>query len=110
MAAGGIREAVLRARSRIDHLKKIEVEVRTLSELEEALEAGAEMILLDNMTVNQVQEAVRRNSGRALLEVSGRISLENVREYALTGVQFISVGALTHSARAVDISLELKLA
>ncbi|HVN77530.1 MAG TPA: carboxylating nicotinate-nucleotide diphosphorylase [Terriglobia bacterium] len=109
VAAGGIREAILRARNRIDHLKKIEVEVKTFDELEEALDAGAEMVLLDNMPVSQVQEAVRRNSGRALLEVSGGVNLGNVRDYALTGVQFISVGALTHSARAVDINLELKL-
>lgn len=108
-AAGGIKKAALGARSRIDHLKKIEIEVTNLEELAEALDVGADAILLDNMSVSQVKQAVEWVKGRALLEVSGAIHLENVREYALTGVNFISVGALTHSVRAVDISLELKL-
>jgi nicotinate-nucleotide pyrophosphorylase (carboxylating) len=108
-AAGGIKKAVLAARSKIDHLKKIEVEVTNLEELAQALDAGADAILLDNMSVNQVKQAVEWVNSRALLEASGGIHLEKVREYALTGVDFISVGALTHSVRAVDISLELKL-
>jgi nicotinate-nucleotide pyrophosphorylase (carboxylating) len=108
-AAGGIKKAVLAARSRIDHLKKIETEVTNLEELAQALDAGADAILLDNMSVNQVKQAVEWADGRALLEASGGIHLENVREYALTGVNFISIGALTHSVRAVDISLELRL-
>jgi len=93
----------------VDHLKKIEVEVTNLQELNEALDAKAEIILLDNMTVRQVEAAVDQVNGRALLEASGGIHLENVREYALTGIDFISVGALTHSPRAVDISLKISL-
>lgn len=109
VAAGGIRNAVSRARTHMRHLDKIEVEVKNLGELEQALEAGVEVVLLDNMSVNLVREAVQKTAGRALLEVSGGVNLENVRQYALTGVNFISVGALTHSAKAVDISLELRL-
>ena len=109
VAAGGIRNAVSRARSFVEHMKKIEVEVKNLVELDEALAVGAEVILLDNMSVSQVREAVQKTSGRASLEVSGGVNLDNVRDYALAGVNFISVGALTHSAKAVDISLELSL-
>jgi nicotinate-nucleotide pyrophosphorylase (carboxylating) len=109
VAAGGIREAVRRSRKRVDHLKRIEVEVTNLEELNEAVEAGAEVILLDNMTVEQVKEAVERVHCRVQLEVSGGIQLSNIRDYAQTGVHFISVGALTHSPKAVDISLELHL-
>jgi nicotinate-nucleotide pyrophosphorylase (carboxylating) len=108
-AAGGIKEAVRRARSGIDHLKKIEIEVTRLEELALALEAGADVILLDNMDPIQVREAVAHVNGRVPIEVSGGIRLDNVREYALTGVDFISVGALTHSFKAADISLELRL-
>jgi nicotinate-nucleotide pyrophosphorylase (carboxylating) len=107
--AGSVLEAVRRARQGIDHLKKIEVEVTNFQELSEVLEANVDVILLDNMTVEQVREAVRLVNGRVQLEVSGRVTLKNVREYAATGVNFISVGALTHSVKAVDISLELKL-
>jgi nicotinate-nucleotide pyrophosphorylase (carboxylating) len=109
VAAGGIREAVRLGRKRVDHLKKIEVEVASLDEFSQAVDAGAEVILLDNMTVDQVRTAVERAQGRIQLEVSGNIQLSNIREYAQTGVQFISVGALTHSPKAVDISLELHL-
>jgi nicotinate-nucleotide pyrophosphorylase (carboxylating) len=107
--AGSIGEAVRRARSGTDHLKKIEVEVTNFTELDQALEAGCEVILLDNMTVEQVRQAVERVGKKIFLEVSGGINLENVRRYAETGVDFISVGALTHSVKAVDISLELRL-
>jgi nicotinate-nucleotide pyrophosphorylase (carboxylating) len=93
----------------VDHLKRIEVEVTSLEEFSQAMEAGAEVILLDNMTVEQVKEAVEKAHGRVQLEVSGGIQLSNIREYAQTGVNFISVGALTHSPKAVDISLELHL-
>jgi nicotinate-nucleotide pyrophosphorylase (carboxylating) len=109
IAGGGVGEAIRRARGRTDHLKRIEVEVTNLEELNQALAAQADIILLDNMTVGQVEEAVDQVAGRALLEVSGRIHLENVRDYALTGIDFISVGALTHSPKAVDISLEISL-
>jgi nicotinate-nucleotide pyrophosphorylase (carboxylating) len=108
-AAGGIKEAVRRARSRIDHLKKIEVEVTSLEELTLALEAGADVILLDNMSPSQVKEAVAHVKGRVPVEVSGGIRLDNVRDYASARVDFVSVGALTHSFKAADISLELRL-
>jgi nicotinate-nucleotide pyrophosphorylase (carboxylating) len=85
----------------------VEVEVETLAELAEALAAGARRILLDNMTPTQAGEAVRLAAGAAVLEASGGITLANVRAYAETGVDLISVGALTHSARALDVSLEL---
>lgn len=107
--AGSVKEAVRRARQGIDHLKKIEIEVTNFQELKEVLEVNVDAILLDNMTVEQVREAVRIVGGRVQLEVSGGVTLKNVREYAATGVNFISVGALTHSVKAVDISLELKL-
>jgi nicotinate-nucleotide pyrophosphorylase (carboxylating) len=108
-ASGSVKEAVRRARSRIDHLKRIEIEVTNLEELSLALEAGADVILLDNMDPGQAKLAVSRVGRRVPLEVSGGIHLENVRHYALAGVDFISVGALTHSFRAADISLELRL-
>jgi nicotinate-nucleotide pyrophosphorylase (carboxylating) len=108
-AAGGVKEAIRRMRSRIDHLKKIEVEVTSFEELSLALEAGADVILLDNMNPEQAREAVQRVGGRVPLEVSGGIGLDNVRDYALAGVDFVSVGALTHSVKAVDISLELRI-
>jgi nicotinate-nucleotide pyrophosphorylase (carboxylating) len=108
-AAGGIEAAVSRVRSGQGHPHRIEVEVSNLQELEQALKVGVEVILLDNMTPVQVRECVTRTRGRALLEVSGGIDLHNIRDYAGTGVDFISVGALTHSPRAADISLELQL-
>ena len=110
LASGGIEAAVSRVRSGSPSPRRIEVEVSDLQELEQALKAGAEAILLDNMTPGQVRECVARTRGRARLEVSGGIDLHNIRDYAVTGVDFVSVGALTHSARAADISLELRLA
>ncbi|KIX84544.1 carboxylating nicotinate-nucleotide diphosphorylase [Thermus filiformis] len=107
-AVGGVKEAVRRARAGAPHHLRVEVEVTTLEELEEALEAGADLVLLDNMDLETLREAVRRARGRALLEASGGMSLERVRAVAETGVDFISVGALTHSARALDLSLELE--
>ena len=109
-AAGGIEAAVSRVRSGSGHAQRIEVEVSDLRELEQALRVGVEAVLLDNMTPGQVRECVARTRGRALLEVSGGIDLRNIRDYAVTGVDCISVGALTHSARAADISLELQIA
>ena len=108
-AAGGVAEAIRRARVGIDHLKKIEIEVTTFEELNQALDAGADAILLDNMTPDQVKDAVKQVSGRVPLEVSGGVHLGNAREYAQAGVDFISVGALTHSFKSADISLELKM-
>jgi nicotinate-nucleotide pyrophosphorylase (carboxylating) len=105
--AGGIRPAITRARERAPHLTRVEIEVDTLAQLDEALAAGAEVILLDNFTLAEVAEAVRRAQGRALLEVSGGVRIENVAELARLGVDVVSVGALTHSAPAADISLEI---
>jgi nicotinate-nucleotide pyrophosphorylase (carboxylating) len=104
--AGGIRAAVERAgslRPDVAPRLSIEVEVRSAVELEEAITAGAEAVLLDNMTPAQVRECVARGAGRVRLEVSGSVSAENIRAYAETGVDSISVGALTHSAPAADI-------
>jgi nicotinate-nucleotide pyrophosphorylase (carboxylating) len=107
VAAGGVSEALARARAGAPHGLRIEVEVTSLTELEEALNAGANAILLDNMSPETVAEAVRMNEGRALLEVSGGINLDTVRSYAVTGVDLISVGALTHAAPSIDLALEL---
>ena len=108
-AGGGMMQAVRRARSGIDHIKKLEVEVTNFEELSLALEAGVDVVLLDNLRPQQVREAVQRVAGKVPLEVSGGVNLQNVREYAECGVDFISIGALTHSAKAADISLELRL-
>jgi nicotinate-nucleotide pyrophosphorylase (carboxylating) len=107
-AAGGIAEAVKRARAGVSHALRIEVEVTTQSELDEALAAGADAILLDNMSPEDVQEAVARAGGKALLEASGGIDLNNVADYALAGVDVISLGALTHSAPHIDFALEVE--
>lgn len=105
--AGGVGEAVNRARARWPDLL-IQVECRTPEEIDEALRAGAPRLLLDNMTVAELRAAVRHVGGRAELEASGGVTLETVREIAGTGVQFVSVGALTHSAPALDFSLLLE--
>lgn len=104
-AAGGIAVAIERARDRVAHVMKIEIETRDLQEVAEALAAGADIILLDNMSPDQLREAVALVDCRALTEASGGVNLESVREIAETGVDLISVGALTHSFRAVDISM-----
>ncbi|HET9014960.1 MAG TPA: carboxylating nicotinate-nucleotide diphosphorylase [Thermomicrobiaceae bacterium] len=111
-AIGGpdrIARAIAAARSGAPHTLRVEVEVTTLDELEQALVAGADAVLLDNMAVDVMAEAVRRTRGRAILEASGGITLETVRRVAETGVDLVSVGALTHSAPSLDISLELAL-
>jgi nicotinate-nucleotide pyrophosphorylase (carboxylating) len=105
-AAGGIAKAISLARQGASHLMKIEVEVTDLAGLEAALAAGADAVMLDNMDLEAMAEAVRRVAGRVPLEASGGVNLTNVREIAATGVDYISVGALTHSAPAVDLSLE----
>lgn len=107
-AAGGVASAVRLARSGAPHGFRVEVEVTDLAGVSEALAAGADAILLDNMTPKMVSEAVALVDGRAVLEASGGMNLDNVRSYAETGVDLISVGALTHSAPAVDISLEVE--
>ena len=108
-AAGSLTEAIRRARSGVDHLKKIDVEVTNLVELAEALTTGVDVILLDNFKVEEIKKAVAMVGGKVPLEVSGGVKMENVCEIAATGVDYISIGALTHSPKAVDISLELKL-
>ena len=107
-AAGGIAEAVRRVRGQAPLMVKIEVEVKNLVEVEEALAAGADIIMLDNMSVDAMKKSVQLIGGRALVEASGNVTLSTVREIAGTGIDFISVGALTHSARAADISLKVK--
>jgi len=102
--AGSLAEAVSRVRASGTALE-IEVEARTLADVRTALELGVGRIMLDNMTVELIREAVKLNTGRACLEASGNITLQNVREIAETGVDFISVGALTHSANSFDASL-----
>jgi nicotinate-nucleotide pyrophosphorylase (carboxylating) len=108
-AAGGVSAAVAAARAGAPHGLKIEVECSTLGEVGEALAAGTEIILLDNMAPDTIAEAVRRIAGRALTEASGGIGLDNVRAVAEAGVDIISIGALTHSAPAIDIHMTLFL-
>lgn len=105
-AGGGIRKAVSLARKGY-HLSKIEVEVGNVKDLRNAIDAGADIVMLDNMAVSDMRKAVEISNGRVLLEASGGVRLKNVRDIAETGVDFISVGALTHSAPAVDISLKI---
>jgi nicotinate-nucleotide pyrophosphorylase (carboxylating) len=105
--AGGVKNAVARARERAVHMTRVEVEVDTLEQLDEALLAGAEVILLDNFTLEAVAEAARRTAGRALLEVSGGLKVEHIAEIARLGIDLVSIGALTHSAPAADISVEI---
>jgi nicotinate-nucleotide pyrophosphorylase (carboxylating) len=109
-AAGGIAQAVARARESAPELAgTLEVEVRSPEEIDQALAAGAPRLLLDNMGVAELSAAVARVAGRATLEASGNVTLQNIRERAQTGVNFISVGALTHSAPALDLSLILEV-
>lgn len=111
-AIGGpdrLTRAIQRARAYAPHTLKIEVEVTTLAEVEEAVAAGADVILLDNMDVATMRRAVELVAGRALLEASGGVNLATVRAIAETGVDLISVGSLTHSAPALDVSLEFEL-
>ncbi|ABP67364.1 nicotinate-nucleotide pyrophosphorylase [Caldicellulosiruptor saccharolyticus DSM 8903] len=105
-AVGSIKEAIKRARENIPHTMKIEVEVRTMNEFEEALEAGADIIMLDHFGLDDMKKAVEAASGKALIEASGNITLENIEEIAKTGVDIISVGSITHSVKSLDISLD----
>lgn len=109
IAAGEVGEVVRRARQRAPHTLKLEVEVDNLEQFEVALEAGADIILLDNFSLEMLREAVERNKGRVLLEASGGVLLERVRAIADTGVDFISCGALTHSARSIDLTMEMEM-
>lgn len=108
-AAGGITKAVARLLESLPPTLKIEVETSNLDEVQEALDAGADLIMLDNMSISEMALAVRTVRGRALLEASGNVRLENVRDIAETGVDFISTGAIIHSARWADLSLLFSL-
>lgn len=106
VASGGIAEAIARARSGCPHTLKIEVEAETIGQVMEALEAGADIIMLDNMPPEVMAEAVKLINGRALTEASGNMGDRDLRVVAETGVDFISIGALTHSVKALDVSLK----
>jgi len=106
-ACGGVKPAIHRARQSVSHLVKIEVEVSTLEETDQALEAGADVIMLDNMEVPQIRQAVDLIGRSALVEVSGNVTMDRLKTLAKTGVDLISIGALTHAARAVDISMRI---
>jgi len=108
VVAGSVTAAIEAARSTVGHLTKVEVEVTSLAQLDEALSAGADVILLDNMSLDDLRAAVARTSGRAVLEASGGITPENVAAVAATGVDVISLGWLTHSAPALDVALDFE--
>jgi nicotinate-nucleotide pyrophosphorylase (carboxylating) len=107
-AAGSISRAVEKLKSHVPHTVRIEVEVIDIKGLEEAINAGADAVLLDNMSLDELSRAVSVAGGRVILEASGGVNLESIGEFAKTGVDIISVGAITHSAKSVDISLEVK--
>ena len=107
-AGGGITNAVAILRSKLGHMVKIEVETRNFDEVKEAVDAGADIIMLDNMTNKQMKECVEYINGRAKTEASGNITLDNIAEVAKTGVDIISLGALTHSVKAFDISMKMR--
>lgn len=106
-AYGGITPAVKALREKIGHMVKIEVEVRNMEELKEALSAGADVIMLDNMSCAEMSECVKYVDGKAKLEASGNVTTENIRAVAETGVDIISLGALTHSVKCFDISMRI---
>jgi len=105
-AAGGIKEAIQAVKASASFVRKIEVEAESISMVEEALEAGADIIMLDNMDLGTMKKAVKTINGKAAVEASGNINLNNIREVALTGVDYISVGSLTHSAPILDLSMK----
>ena len=109
-ACGGIQKAVDRIRTRVSHLVKIEVEVSTLDQVKEALKAGAEVIMLDNMSMEQIKEAAAFINKKAIVEVSGNVTKSGLNSLADAGVDIISVGALTHSAGCVDMSMRIEAA
>jgi nicotinate-nucleotide pyrophosphorylase (carboxylating) len=109
-AAGGVVAAVTRARANAPHTVKIEVECASMAQVDEALQAAADVILLDNMSTVEMTDAVCRIAGRAVVEASGGVTLEQVRAVAQTGVDLISIGVLTHSAPAVDLSMRVAVA
>jgi len=105
--AGGVRPAVERVRMAIGHTVKVELEVDTLDQLREGVKLGVDVVMLDNMSVEQMREAITMAHGRTVIEASGGITLENAAAIAATGVDLMAVGALTHSARSVDLSMEV---
>ncbi|BCS81333.1 carboxylating nicotinate-nucleotide diphosphorylase [Anaerocellum diazotrophicum] len=105
-AIGSITEAVKRAKENVPHTMKVEVEVRNMQEFEEALRSGADVIMLDHFTVDEMKRAVEKAEGRVLIEASGNINIDNIEEIAKTGVDIISVGSITHSVKSLDISLD----
>lgn len=107
-AAGGIAKAIARARMHAPHTSRVEIEVESLAALDEALAAGADIVMLDNFAATDIAHAVERVRGRALVEVSGGITLERIPELAAAGVDIISAGALTHSVKASDIALDIE--
>ncbi|MEM8937331.1 MAG: carboxylating nicotinate-nucleotide diphosphorylase [Pseudomonadota bacterium] len=107
-AAGGVANALAAAKDKAGHMTKIEIEVDTLAQLKEALASGADVILLDNMTLGDLRDAVAINGGRATLEASGNVTLDTVRAIAETGVDVISSGAITHSAPCLDLGLDFQ--
>ena len=107
-AAGSIKEAIARARARASHMLKIEVEVENFQQIEEALQNGADIIMLDNMSIKDMQKAVHLIDGKALVEASGNMGEKDLLAVAETGVDLISIGGLTHTIRALDISLRFE--
>lgn len=107
--SGGVRQAVIAARKVASHTSRIEVEVESMEQLQEALDAGADIILLDNMDPDTMRKAVELTAGKAILEASGGITADNLVEVAKSGVDIISMGALTHSVKSLDISLDVVL-
>ena len=107
-AAGGVSAVLQRVRETAPQARFVEIEVETLDQLDEALACGAQMVLLDNMPLDHLHEAVRRNAGRAVLEISGGVSMSTVRQLAETGVDRISIGALTKDVKAIDFSMRME--
>jgi nicotinate-nucleotide pyrophosphorylase (carboxylating) len=105
---GGIKKAIESIKDKLSHLVKIEVEVSDLDSIKQALEAGADVIMLDNMDIDQIKEAIEFINGKAVVEISGGVTIDSLNQLADTGVDIISAGALTHSARSVDISMRIR--
>lgn len=105
-AVGSISEAIKRAKENVPHTMKVEIEVRNMQEFEEALLSGADIIMLDHFTVDEMKKAVEKAGGRVLIEASGNINIDNIEEIAKTGIDIISVGSITHSVKSLDISLD----
>jgi nicotinate-nucleotide pyrophosphorylase (carboxylating) len=105
---GGIKKTIEKIKDKLSHLVKIEVEVSDLDSVKQALEAGADVIMLDNMDIGQINEAIKFINGKSMVEISGSITIDSLNQLADTGVDIISAGALTHSARSVDISMRIR--